>query len=245
MKECFILGSGNAFNIDGRGHTSFLLDHKILIDCGATTLLRIQEFQVDISPLKGILITHFHGDHFSGIPFLLIYFKYILNRTEPLFLIGPQGLKVKFQYLMEINYPDIQFPFSIEFLELNKFDSINFEGYQIKSHPITHKTESIGYQILDNKHSFAFSGDTILNNEVFELFKNIDVGILELSLWQNPHQVIAHVSLEELIQFRDQIKVKQLYLNHLTNELAMEVKKLNQTYKNFGIPLFDGMKIQF
>lgn len=245
MQECFILGSGNAFNLDARGHTSFLLDRKILIDCGATTLLKIQQFKVDISNLKCILITHFHGDHFSGIPFLLIYFKYILNRTDPIFIIGPEGIKTKFEQLIEINYPELQFPYSIEFIELNKRDSINFQEYKIKSYPITHKKESIGYQILDNHHSFAFTGDTILNQEVFDLLLNIDIGILELSLWKNPNLEVAHVSLEELIQYRDQIHVKQLYFNHLTDELAKEVKTLNQTYKNFGIPLFDGMRILF
>lgn len=245
MKECFILGSGNAFNMDGRGHTAFLLDQKLLIDCGATTLLKIQEFRIDISHLKGILITHFHGDHFAGIPFLLIYFKYILNRREPLFLIGPKELKAKFQQLMNLNYPDIELPFPMEFQEMDKSDAISFEDYKIVSCPITHKEESIGYQIFDKNHSFAFTGDTKLNHEVIELFKHIDIGILELSLWENPNKEVAHVSLQELIEIRDQIKVRRLYFNHLTNPLYDEVMKLNEIYKNFGTPLYDGMKILF
>lgn len=245
MNELFILGSGNAFNINARGHTAFLLDQKILIDCGPTILLKTQEFRIDLSSLKYILITHYHGDHFAGIPFLLIYFKYILHRKEKLTIMGPEGLNIHFNKIMEVTYPNMEFDFEIEFIELNKNDEIFCNPYIIKSYPITHKEESIGYRIVDNKHSFAFTGDTILNEEVFILMDAVDIGIIELSLWDNPNQEISHVSLQELISLRDKINVKHLFFNHITDSLAEEVKKINQNIKPIGIPLYDGMKIDF
>ncbi len=245
MQEIMVLGSGNAFCIDGRGHTSFLLDQKLLIDCGATTLYKIQEMKVDLNHLKAILITHFHGDHFAGMPFVLIYLKYILNRKEKLILVGHEGFKENYQILMSVTYPEMEFPFDIEIIELNKSDGFVLDHYVIQSFPITHKSESIGYRIVDDFHRFAFTGDTILNQEVLDLMDGVDVGIMELSLWENPNQMVSHVSLQEVIQHRDKIKAKKLYFNHITNALAEEVQKLNKDYPNFGLPLYDGMKIYF
>ena len=245
MQEVFILGSGNAFNIDKRGHTAFLLDKKFLIDCGATTLYKIQEFNIDLTSLKYVLITHFHGDHFAGLPFVLIYLKYILHRSEPIKIVGPIGLKENYQQLMNLTYPDMEFPFLVQLQELQKQEEIFLENYQIKAYPITHKTESIGYRIEDAQHSFAFTGDTILNEEVFTLMEGVDVGIVELSLWDNPDNKVMHVSLEELIRLRGKIHAKRLYFNHITDSLTKEVLKLSKNYPGFGIPLSDGTKIYF
>jgi ribonuclease BN (tRNA processing enzyme) len=245
MKELLVLGSGNAFNTDARGHTSFLLDRKILIDCGATVLLKIQEFKVDLNELEIILITHYHGDHFAGVPFILIYLKYILKRTKPLILMGPIGLIENYQKLLDVTYPQMDFGFTISFKELKPNELAFYKNYQIRTFPITHKQESIGYRIEDNNHSFAFTGDTLLNENVLDLMKHVDVGIMELSLWENPNKEISHVSLEELKMYRDFIKAKHLFFNHITNELSEEVKKITKKIPNFGSPLYDGMIINF
>ncbi len=249
MKECIVLGSGNSFNINGRGHTSFLIDGEILVDCGPTILYNIEKFKIDISNLQIILITHFHGDHFLGLPFVMLYFEYIVHRKQPITIIGPKGLKKNYKKLLNLSYPGIEFSFQIPIIELKKNQTIttyvNNKHYTIKSYPITHKKESIGYRITNNNKTFAFTGDTILNEQVYHLLEDVNIGILELSLQDNPENKISHVSLSEVLQNRDKIKAKKLYFNHITDKLSKEVKKINKKIKNFGIPLYDGMKIKF
>lgn len=242
MKYFIVIGSGNAFNSDKRGHCSFLLDDIILIDCGPTILLKREELQIDFSKIKIVLITHFHGDHFAGLPFLILYFQYILKRKEKLFILGPKNIKQQYFSLMELLYPNLKIDFSIDFVEIQ--NTYYFENYLITAFPITHKEESIGYKISDSKHSFAFSGDTILNEKVYHLFENVDIGIIELSL-KTKEESSSHVSLEEMIKDRKNIKAKKLYFNHIYDDLAEEVEKINERILGFGKPLQDGMRIEF
>ncbi len=243
MENVVVIGSGNAFNTDGRGHTCFLLDSRILIDCGATILQKVESLKIDISKVDVVLVTHFHGDHYGGIPFLLIYYKYILRRERPLFLAGPEGIEVKYKELLNLFYPEMEFPYEIKFVKISSI--YTFDKYYIQALPITHKEESVGYRILDEEHSFAFTGDTILNEQVYELLYNVDIGIMELSLWNNSEKKVMHVSLEELLVSRKRIKVKKLFFNHITNAIAEKIKEISKKDPSFGIPLEDGMIIPF
>lgn len=242
MKECIILGSGNAFNSDKRGHCCFLLDEIFLIDCGPTVLLKREEFNVDFSKIKMVLVTHFHGDHFSGLPFLVLYFQFILNRKEILYILGPRGIQNQYNALLNLVYPNMQINFPLEFIEIH--DSYSFEEYYIKAIPMLHKEESVGYRINDSIHTFAFTGDTKWNESIITLFDDVDVAIIELS-FKKKILDSSHLSLEELKQNREKIKAKRLFFNHLYDELSREVEILNTMNSGFGIPLYDGYKIYF
>lgn len=242
MKYCIVIGSGNAFNSDKRGHCSFLLDDIILIDCGPTILLKREELQIDFSKIKLVLITHFHGDHFAGLPFLILYFQYIVKRKEKLTILGPKNIKQQFFSLLELMYPNLKIDFEIDFIE--KQNNYYFENYFISAFPITHKEESIGYKISDERHTFAFTGDAMLDEKVYNLLENVDIGIMELSL-KTKEENSSHISLEEVIKDRKKIKVKKLYFNHIYDQLAEEVEKINEHISEFGKPLQDGMRIEF
>ncbi len=242
MKECIVLGSGNAFNSDARGHCCFLLDEIFLIDCGPTVLIKREEFKIDFSKIKIILITHFHGDHFAGVPFLILYFQYILKRKEKLYILGPENIKKQYDSLMDLIYPNLQIDFSLEFIEIQ--EDYDFEEYHIKAIPMLHKEESLGYRINDSQNSFAFTGDTKWNDNIISLFKDVDVAIIELS-FKEKIENSSHLSLEELRQYRNKIQPKKLFFNHLYDELSKEVEDLTKENFNFGTPLYDGMKIHF
>ncbi|MCS7206067.1 MAG: MBL fold metallo-hydrolase [Leptospiraceae bacterium] len=244
MKNLIVLGSGNAYNLDGRGHSGFLLDSKIMIDCGATVLLKANQYKVDLSSLDVILITHFHGDHYSGIPFLLIFFKYVLKRTEKLMIVGPKNLKTQIQQLIEILFQKQEFPFDVEIIEISPNETWKYQNYTIQTFPINHKEESIGYKIFDQNHSFAFTGDSVLDEFVFKLMDGVDVGIMEVSFLRKEPES-SHISLEEVMENRAKIKTKRLFFNHLYDEIYHEIQKINHHTPGFGFPLYDGMVIEF
>ena len=69
------MGCGDAFGNGGRNNTSFLVsneEERVLMDCGASTLIRLKHEEIDLESISTIIITHFHGDHYGGIPFFLI-----------------------------------------------------------------------------------------------------------------------------------------------------------------------------
>ena len=90
------MGTGNAFAHGKSFQSAHYIEiegKKILFDCGPAILLAAQHAEVDLSDLEYAFISHLHGDHMSGIPFLLLSYKYVLEREKPLIIIGPRGLE--------------------------------------------------------------------------------------------------------------------------------------------------------
>src|SRR5690242_10684844 len=107
MKVTF-LGSGDAFGSGGRFNTCFFVETgsgNFLIDCGASSLIAIRKFGVDPNTISTIFISHLHGDHFGGLPFLLLDAQFYSKREAPLTLVGPPGFRERLAQAMELFFP--------------------------------------------------------------------------------------------------------------------------------------------
>src|SRR3978361_975374 len=102
MKLQFV-GCGDAFGSGGRQNTCFHVTGEqvnFLIDCGASSLPALKRLGIARDAIDLILITHFHGDHFAGLPFLLLDAQFT-RRTRPLVIAGPQGIETRLPQVME------------------------------------------------------------------------------------------------------------------------------------------------
>ena len=102
------LGSGDAFGSGGRLQSCILVNHpggRFLIDCGASAMISIRRFEVDPNSINGVFLTHLHGDHFGGLPFLILAAQLVSRRTAPLFVAGPPGLSRRLPAAMEAYFP--------------------------------------------------------------------------------------------------------------------------------------------
>src|SRR3972149_2362111 len=105
--EILFLGSGDAFGSGGRFQTCFHVRAEatqFLIDCGASSLIAMKRFGVDPSSLDIILLSHLHGDHFGGLPFLILDAQFS-RRTRPLVIAGPPGVEARVRDAMEVLFP--------------------------------------------------------------------------------------------------------------------------------------------
>lgn len=118
---------------------------SILIDCGEGTQIAMKEKGWSPKPIDVICFTHFHADHISGLPGMLLTMGNA-ERTEPLLLVGPKGL-TKVVSALRIIAPELPFP--VECLELTETEhSLQFDGFRIEAFKVNHNVVCYGYNIL-------------------------------------------------------------------------------------------------
>lgn len=148
MLDICLLGTGGMMPLPHRWLTSLMARYNgtsILIDCGEGTQIAMKEKGWSPKPIDVICFTHFHADHISGLPGMLLTMGNA-ERTEPLLLVGPKGLTKVVQSLRVIA-PEL--PFEIRCLELNETEqSINFDGFRIEAYRVNHNVICYGYNIV-------------------------------------------------------------------------------------------------
>ena len=106
--QVHFVGCGDAFGSGGRFNTCFHVTGQgsnFLIDCGASSLIALKKSNVALNDMQSIMITHFHADHFGGIPFLLLDAQFFSKRRLPLTIAGPHGLTEWYGRVMETAFP--------------------------------------------------------------------------------------------------------------------------------------------
>jgi len=91
--ELTFLGSSNAFAAEGRYWSSFIVDKKYLFDAPPTLLPHLKQLDVNLRDIEAVFLSHHHGDHFMGMPFLFLEYFYVTERKEDLYIVGPSGVK--------------------------------------------------------------------------------------------------------------------------------------------------------
>ena len=86
--ELTFLGSSNAFAAEGRYWSSFLVNGKYLFDAPPTLLPHLKQLKTPVTDIEVIFLTHFHADHFAGLPFLFLEYVYLTKRADDLVIVG-------------------------------------------------------------------------------------------------------------------------------------------------------------
>ena len=162
------VGSGDAFGSGGRGQTCIHLSAEgqaLLVDCGATSLVALKAQGLHPHAVGAVAVTHLHGDHFGGLPFLILDGQFS-HRTAPLLVAGPPGTRVRLTEAMETLFPGssrAQRRFPVQVTELAadgtpaKLGPATVRGWQVEhacgAPPLALRVDLGGA-------SFAYSGDT-------------------------------------------------------------------------------------
>lgn len=145
MLDVCLLGTGGMMPLPYRWLTSLMVRYNgssLLIDCGEGTQIAIKEKGWSFKPIDVICFTHYHGDHISGLPGLLLTMGNA-DRTEPLTLIGPKGLE-RVVNALRVIAPELPFP--IKCIEIREPEEIfEMNGYRLKAFRVNHNVLCYGY----------------------------------------------------------------------------------------------------
>ncbi len=148
MLDVCLLGTSGMMPLPGRWLTSLMTrfnGSSLLIDCGEGTQVAIKEKGWSYKPIDILCITHFHADHISGLPGLLLTMGNA-DRTEPLTIIGPKGLS-RVVASLRVIAPEL--PFEVKCIEMeNQQEAFDINGYHIEAFRVNHAVCCYGYSII-------------------------------------------------------------------------------------------------
>ena len=158
MLDVCLLGTAGMMPLPYRWLTALMLRYNgssLLIDCGEGTQIAMKEAGMNFKPIDILCVTHFHADHISGLPGLLLTMGNA-ERTEPLTIIGPRGLEKVVSALRTIA-PEL--PFEVNCIELSEQDEyFEMNGYNIHAFKVKHNVVCYGYSV-EIKRKGKFSVD--------------------------------------------------------------------------------------
>ena len=147
MLDVCLLGTGGMMPLPRRWLTSLMTRYNgstLMIDCGEGTQIAVKEKGWSFKPIDVICFTHYHADHISGLPGLLLTMGNA-DRTEPITLIGPKGLE-RVVSALRVIAPEL--PFEIKFHEIqNPEETFEINGYHITAFRVNHNVLCYGYTI--------------------------------------------------------------------------------------------------
>ncbi len=243
MKLQFV-GCGDAFGSGGRLNTCFYVSSRqtaLLIDCGATSVVGFKQQGIDANSLDLILITHFHGDHFGGLPFLMLEAQFISKRTRPLTIAGPPGLRDRYAQAMATAFPGsphIPAGFHLDFVELTSGSRSELGGIGVTPYEVVHSDAAgpcFGYRLNIDDKVLAYSGDTQWTEALVSIGKDADLFICECYSYEK--KIPAHTDFKTLETHQPRIAPRRLVLTHMSVDMLANRHRVAQETAEDGMVL--------
>lgn len=216
-----VVGCGDAFGSGGRLQTCYHFDSdasQFLVDCGATALIGFQRCGLDPDKVETILISHLHGDHFSGLVWWMLYANHVSRRTAPLTVAGPPGIERRFKTATEALFPgsaEVALRFQVTFVEYAIGRPQEIGPVRVLPLEVNHPSgaPSCALRIADGRHTIAFSGDTEWVDSLVTCARGADLFLVECYGFDT--RIPYHLSWKELAAKFDMIGARRYLLTHM------------------------------
>lgn len=229
-----VIGCGDAFGAGSRLQTSFHVRtgaSTFLIDCGATSLIGMRRLGINPNDVNTVFVTHLHGDHFGGLPWLLIDAKYVSNRSQPLLVAGPKGIEDRFIALAEALYPNstrAERGFELVFVEYEEQTPLETAGVTVTPFEVHHPSGAPPYALRFDVGGkvVSFSGDTGWVDVLCDVARDADLFISEC--FQYDVTLPIHLDYKTIDNNYGRLGAKRVLLTHMGQEMLAESVKVDR-----------------
>jgi ribonuclease BN (tRNA processing enzyme) len=236
--QVMFVGSGDAFGNGGRFQACILLRtpghaDDVLLDCGASSLVALKQQRHDPAEIGLVLVSHLHGDHFGGVPFLVLDGQFT-HRTRPLHVAGPAGVRERVQAAMEVLFPGstkVQRRFEVQFHELADRQPFQFDvgvdveraGLVVTPYEVVHASgaAALALRVAWQGHTIAYTGDTEWTEVLVEVAQGADLLIAEGYTYQR--KIRFHLDVATLQQQAGRLGARRIVLTHMSPDLLSRV----------------------
>jgi ribonuclease BN (tRNA processing enzyme) len=225
-----IIGCGDAFGAGGRLQTSFHVRSRsstFLIDCGASSLIGMRDLGLDPNEIDTVFITHLHGDHFGGLPWLVIDAQYVSKRTHPLIVTGPKGIAARYATAAEALYPGITGDFQLTFVEYEEQKPLTVGGVTVVPFEVKHPSGAPPYALRFelNGKVLAFTGDTGWVDTLHHVARGADLFISEC--FQYDVELSMHLDYATIEANYERLAAKRVLLTHMGEAMLSRTGKVD------------------
>jgi ribonuclease BN (tRNA processing enzyme) len=220
------LGSGDAFGSGGRFNTCLKLDvggDTLLVDIGASAMLALIRAGIATNSISTILFTHFHGDHFAGLPFFLLDACFAARRTAPLTIAGPKGVEARARALTDALYPGVierHAKFPIRYVEVSPGAGVPLAAVTAEAFPMVHDAAAgpcQGYRLSHAGKTLAFTGDTGWNKALLPLAAEADLLVTECCFVDLV--VPNHLCWRQIAAARPHLTCRRMIVTHMSEDM--------------------------
>ena len=219
------LGAADAFNAGARCHASYLVRAPsacFLLDCGPTILLALKRDGLAANDIDAVFLSHLHGDHFAGIPFLLLSWVYESKRARPVTVVGPPGTEERIESLYRAMYKELAsrpLPFEFRCLEVGAGERTRIGAIDLFPFRVPHQEKEIsfGLRCAVDGTTILYSGDTGWTDDLVTQSQGTDLFICECCYYQT--RVDFHLDYPRIAENRHRFGCRRLVLTHTGAEV--------------------------
>ncbi len=221
--DLHFIGTGNAFAPGGLCWNGFVVNGSYLFEAPPQALQSLNKLAIDPNEIEAVVLSHHHGDHFLGLPFLLLHWKH-MGRRKPVTIVGPPETESIARAISAQVFPgDIGGRYGLEWRTAVPGEPVALGKLTVEAVPVVHDprlNQSLGYHCAIGTRRFAYTGDSTLCQAVFDLARAPEVLISECA--SRAENIPVHMNLvDDIPKVRAALPAQStLILTHINSDVT-------------------------